>query len=146
MLSAFQKKKNVSDSHDLVLRCNHAPTKGYENDVGSKTTIRILNSQVVSKPKFNFVHSQLFKNITVLVWDPPGYKVPISEWLLEPEHPFFNNYFQYKKQPEKPNKLYLMNPDSVWSVWDFLQSNFLQDLPSNPPSSGFLGKMTTLLL
>lgn len=35
----------VSDSHDIVMRFNHAPTEGYESDVGSKTSIRIVNSQ-----------------------------------------------------------------------------------------------------
>lgn len=34
------------DLHDIVLRFNHAPTKGHEQDVGSKTTIRVVNSQV----------------------------------------------------------------------------------------------------
>lgn len=42
------------DLHDIVLRFNHAPTKGHENDVGSKTTIRVVNSQVSVHHVINF--------------------------------------------------------------------------------------------
>lgn len=34
------------DSHDMVLRFNNAPIGNYTDDVGSKTTFRVLNSQV----------------------------------------------------------------------------------------------------
>uniref|UniRef100_A0ACB8FAT2 Beta-galactoside alpha-2,6-sialyltransferase 1 n=1 Tax=Sphaerodactylus townsendi TaxID=933632 RepID=A0ACB8FAT2_9SAUR len=33
------------DSHNAVLRFNGAPTKGFQADVGGKTTVRLINSQ-----------------------------------------------------------------------------------------------------
>ena len=71
------------DSDDFVIRFNNAPSGGrardesggggedYERDVGSKTSLRIVNSQVVGKPQFKFLESQsLYADSPVLVWDP----------------------------------------------------------------------------
>ena len=32
------------DAHDVVFRFNNAPTKGYQKDVGSKTSVRFTNA------------------------------------------------------------------------------------------------------
>lgn len=129
------------DSHDLVLRFNHAPSVGYEKDVGSKTTIRVLNSQVVSKEEFNFISSNLYKNITLVAWDPSNYTSTLDEWYHNPDFNFFDKYIQHRKINK--SKFYLLNPRSLWSTWDFLQGNSPNRIRRNPPSSGFLGKQQT---
>jgi beta-galactoside alpha-2,6-sialyltransferase (sialyltransferase 1) len=66
----------------MVLRFNHAPTSGYEEDVGTKTTLRIVNSQVVSKPNFNFMTSSLYRNVMLLAWDPSNYSSTLQQVCL----------------------------------------------------------------
>ena len=66
------------DANDFVIRFNAAPTEQFEADVGTKTSLRIINSQVVSNPSFKFLDEshlspvQLFSKSPVLVWDPSG--------------------------------------------------------------------------
>ncbi|CAH0557889.1 unnamed protein product [Brassicogethes aeneus] len=126
------------DSHDLVLRFNHAPTIGFHDDVGNKTTIRLLNSQVVTKPQFKFLTSKLYQNITIVAWDPSNYTASLDDWLQKPDFNLFPNYMEFRKRNLK-SRLFLMNPKSLWNVWDYIQSNSPSRLRRNPPSSGFLG-------
>lgn len=128
----------------MVLRFNSAPTEHFTEDVGSRTTIRVLNSQVVTKPKFHFLRSSLYKNITLVVWDPSNYSATLEEWLKQPERNLFPNFIQYRRQEAKP-RIYMLNPTTLWNVWDFLQRNSLGRLRKNPPSSGFLGMLLHLV-
>ena len=62
------------------MRFNHAPTEGYEADVGSKTTIRVVNSQVVTKPEYQLLTAPLFRNVTIAAWDPGKFDQTLAEW------------------------------------------------------------------
>jgi hypothetical protein len=135
---SFQLTILILDSHDLVLRFNHAPTKGFEEDVGRKTTIRVLNSQVVTRKEFKFLESDMYKNVTVVAWDPSNYKSTLDDWLEKPEFNLFPTYVEYKKRNDKA-RFFLINPQSLWDLWDFLQDNSPSRLRRNPLSSGFLG-------
>ena len=68
-----------TDDHEYVVRFNNAPTTGFEDDVGKKTSLRILNSQIISKPHFQFNTSMLYRNVSLLVWDPSKYNSTLEE-------------------------------------------------------------------
>lgn len=64
------------------MRFNHAPTENYQEDVGAKTTIRLVNSQVVSKKEFEFTTNPLYKSVTLVVWDPSNYSSTLQQVFL----------------------------------------------------------------
>lgn len=138
--SMFQSKLGAFvDSHDLVMRFNHAPIEGYAEDVGTKTTIRIINSQVVSKPAFDFLNNPLFRNVTIAAWDPGRYNATLSAWIAEPDFAMFDNYKRFMAEQPEANA-HLIDPRSLWKLWESLQSYFPQQMiRQNPPSSGFVG-------
>ncbi|XP_050354279.1 beta-galactoside alpha-2,6-sialyltransferase 2 isoform X1 [Nymphalis io] len=126
------------DSHDMVLRFNNAPTDNYTEDVGSKTTFRILNSQVATKPEFKFLSNPMYKNISIIIWDPANYSSPLDEWYRHPDFPVFR---VYKKllEAQPGADVHLLYPQVLWDLWTVLQDSSPYRLRRNPPSSGFIG-------
>ncbi|XP_049887298.1 beta-galactoside alpha-2,6-sialyltransferase 2 [Pectinophora gossypiella] len=126
------------DSHDMVLRFNNAPTENYTEDVGYKTTFRVLNSQVVTKPEFHFLEDPLYKDTSLLIWDPANYSSTLEEWYNHPDFPLFP---VYKKllQDRTDADVHLLSPQVLWGLWSVLQDSSPYRLRRNPPSSGFIG-------
>ncbi|XP_045609247.1 beta-galactoside alpha-2,6-sialyltransferase 1-like isoform X2 [Procambarus clarkii] len=129
---------NFIDSHDAVIRFNHAPTEGFQHDVGSRTTLRIVNSQVVTKPMFDFWGSPLYSGTALLVWDPSNYNASLEEWYTAPDFDFFPVYFRRRLMLPQED-MHLLHPASLWRVWDVIQRHTNTHVLPNPPSSGFLG-------
>ncbi|XP_025016649.1 beta-galactoside alpha-2,6-sialyltransferase 2-like [Tetranychus urticae] len=132
------------DSHDIIIRFNDAPTVGYEVDVGKKTSIRILNSQVVSRRSFN-LSDPLYSSAVNLVWDPSSFQVDLKHWYSSPDHNFFPNYqIARKLTPNIP--FYIIHPRVAWDLWKQLQTSKPHRINRTPPSSGFIGLLLALRL
>ena len=60
------------------------------------------------------------------------------------DFPFFQTYFS-KRLMRPEDDVHLLDPQSLWSIWNWLQSQSKWPLLPNPPSSGFLGVIMALL-
>ena len=138
------KSGSAIDRHDLVLRFNDAPIDGFEDDVGSKSDIRILNSKLFSSKNFNISNSNYMDSKVIIVWDPYEYFVSKQRYAIpKMDYDFYKNFIQsvefLRNNSSDFPLVYILDPETVWSAWNLLQSSSIRSLPKTPPSSGFLG-------
>uniref|UniRef100_A0A8D0VKW9 Beta-galactoside alpha-2,6-sialyltransferase 1 n=1 Tax=Sus scrofa TaxID=9823 RepID=A0A8D0VKW9_PIG len=132
------------DDHEAVLRFNGAPTANFQQDVGTKTTIRLMNSQLVTTEQ-RFLKDSLYGEGILIVWDPSIYHSDIPKWYKNPDYRFFDNFKSYRKlHPDQP--FYILKPQMPWELWDIIQEISPEAIQPNPPSSGMLGIIIMMTL
>ncbi|XP_040569980.1 beta-galactoside alpha-2,6-sialyltransferase 2 [Lepeophtheirus salmonis] len=133
------------DTHDLVIRLNHAKTAGYEVDVGSKTDIRIVNSLVLKKEKFNYYDPKGMyqSNETIYVtFEISGVNQGFEYWT-KTQKSFLERYFK-QRLLKKDQKFYMLDYRSLWSMQRWLSSLGKYPVVQFIPSSGFIAFHTML--
>ncbi|CAB4058496.1 unnamed protein product [Lepeophtheirus salmonis] len=128
------------DLHDMVMRFNFAPTDGYEADVGEKTSVRYSNSQPL-RQDINIPFPESFYEASPQVfWDTAEYDTPLTTWRNKP---FFKRFIE-RREKNASQIIHIQNSESVWSIFDWLQSEVKGIQYKTPPTTGFLGFILAL--
>uniref|UniRef100_A0A8C2QL23 Beta-galactoside alpha-2,6-sialyltransferase 1 n=1 Tax=Cricetulus griseus TaxID=10029 RepID=A0A8C2QL23_CRIGR len=126
-------------SSQLVLRFNGAPVANFQQDVGVKTPICLMNSHLITTEK-QFLKDSLCNEGILIVWDPSLYHADIPHWYHKQDYNFFKLYKSYSKlYPNQP--FYILRPQMPHH-----SGNCSGGIQPKPPPSGMLCiiKMMTL--
>ena len=147
----FQIRTFSIDSHDYVLRFNHAPTSGFEADVGSVTSARFLNGRLprfvtqVQSPVWDF-----FANPFAQFWED-FFSHPSSvtlltapEFLSKPPYvkDTINRGFSRLIQAmgKKAEDYHIFSQHLALQLWDVLQGYSPEAINGKAATAGFVGK------
>ncbi|XP_070560090.1 beta-galactoside alpha-2,6-sialyltransferase 2-like [Ptychodera flava] len=125
------------DAHEAVLRFNYAPTKGYEKDVGNKTTLRVVNNRVVFESKFVEEMSITGEYLPLVSWREGPYNANMYKWYRDGKSVFCQYVKWYYKYPFLP--IHMLRLETIWKLWDVVQEFTTEELNAIPLSSGSVG-------
>ncbi|CAH1239633.1 ST6GAL1 [Branchiostoma lanceolatum] len=143
------------DSHDIVLRFNCAPTDQFEQFVGSRTDIRMINTLVPLRhcqEEFWSRNSTMFKHGILVVGNMDGINFgPRGSLDIRPHiRQAFDNLVKYSRTFPKRAKPFIQRPrfgqDIMAELARFCVTTGLCDRPRLRPSSGMLGIVMMLHL
>lgn len=104
------------DNYDIVIRCNHGPTEGYEKYVGSKTSFRVVSSKVfgydeiTSLSKFDHQYLSNLDNQHFII------KLPLNRFPNHALHGFQKNFGSTNKISIMKNSFQQSIKDNVGGV------------------------------
>ena len=104
------------DDYDIVIRCNHGPTEGYELHVGSKTNFRVVSSKVfgydeiTSLTKFNHEYLSNLSHQHFII------KLPLNRFPNHALYGFEKNFGSSNKVSVMKNSFQQTIKESVGGV------------------------------
>ncbi|XP_077981989.1 CMP-N-acetylneuraminate-beta-1,4-galactoside alpha-2,3-sialyltransferase-like [Glandiceps talaboti] len=133
------------DGYDVIIRANLAPVRGYEADVGSKTSIRFAYPEAAPRTDSSYDPGALFGMVV--------FKARDLEWLeevIEKKVPSQKGFWTKiaKSLPKTPQQVRLINPMLIQeAAFDLLGYPTNQGrMSKNVPTTGTIAIMAALRL
>lgn len=133
------------DSHSAIFRLNNAPVVGYEDDIGSRTTIRMLHDYHFTST--NSGKLRMTENSGLLLLWPPKTRPndtrtggPSPRFTAEEE---FLDFYKSRKHSCAP--IYRISPEAYGEIYR-ITGLLVGKFPPTVPSTGFMTILSALQL
>ncbi|CAH1239812.1 ST6GAL2 [Branchiostoma lanceolatum] len=140
------------DSHDAVLRFNCAPTHTFEQFVGNRTDIRLINTKIPQKAcrqEFWSENSTMFKHAAIVIRNMNA--INLEGEKIDAKHDRFHsftNWIKYRKTYPNRTLPFILRPefgrDIQAELTQFCNTTRLCKKPRSSPSTGMFGVVMML--